>query len=114
MVRTTIPGTPSSARPTADGRCNHDDALPIPSRIVVLAVQADTEAFALAATLKAYAALERFITPEHPTDTCEDLGLTRAGLGAVLRALNGEMERRVGLLVEATGELNGLVEEAMG
>jgi hypothetical protein len=87
------------------------DSAPINPRIFVLAAQAADQASLLAVMVKAYAALEKVVT--HDQD-CLERSASRESLGALMRALNGEMERQVEVLLDGTTALQELVLEEAG
>lgn len=98
-------------------KCNHRgasvgaDSAPINPRILILATQAADQASLLAVMVKTYVAMEKIVT--HDQDSLER-ATTREGLGSLLRALNGEMERQVGVLVHGTTALRDVVLEEGG
>lgn len=61
--------------------------------------------------VKAYAALEKVVTHDHD---CLERSASRESLGALMRALNGEMERQVGVLIDGTTALQDIVAEESG
>lgn len=85
-----------------------DDSAPINPRILVLAMQAADQASLLAVMVQTYAALEKIVT--HDQDSLERTA-TREGLGSLMRALNGEMERQVEVLIRGTAALRDVVLE---
>lgn len=87
------------------------DSNPIDPRLVVLATQAADQAALLAVMVQAYTALERIVT--HDQDSLERVA-TREGLGSLMRALNGEMDRQVGVLVHGAAALRDVVLEEAG
>ncbi len=86
--------------------CN--DSAPIHPKIVILATQAADQASLLAVMVQTYAALEKMVT--HDQDALERLA-TREGLASLLRALNGEMERQVDVLIHSTAALRDFAME---
>ncbi len=92
-----------------------DETPPLHPRIFILATQAMNQASALAVMVNTYVALERMITHQ-PCDGAEDRAgsIVRADLGALMRALNGEMERQVDSLVRHTGALHELASGEAG
>lgn len=82
-------------------------------RALILAAQARDQASALALMVATYAALERLIVHAPPEDV-DGHSIVRADLGALLRALNGEMERQVDALVRHTSVLHSLVAREAG
>lgn len=87
------------------------DSAPFNPRTFVLATQAADQASLLAVMVQAYAALEKIVT--HDQDSLER-SATREGLGSLMRALNGEMERQVEALVQGTAALRDFVLEESG
>lgn len=87
------------------------DSAPINPRILILATQAADQASLLAVMVKTYVAMEKIVT--HDQDSLERAA-TREGLGSLMRALNGEMERQVGVLVDGTAALRDVVLEEGG
>ncbi len=87
------------------------DSAPINPRILILATQAADQASLLAVMVKTYVAMEKIVT--HDQDSLERAA-TREGLGSLMRALNGEMERQVGVLVRGTAALRDFVLEEGG
>lgn len=59
----------------------------------------------LSEVLKAYLALERFVSPEYEDEGRANLPHSRAGLGALFRVINTEIQRLMGALVDTTVEL---------
>lgn len=84
---------------------------PINPTIVVLATQAADQAALLAVMVQTYSALEKIVT--HDKDSLERPA-TREALGSLIRALNGEMQRQVEVLIHGTAELHELVVEEAG
>lgn len=82
----------------------------IQPRILALAIKADNHAASIATTLNALIALEKFVSVERATED-EDMAQLRSSLGRLMRAFHGDMQRRVGLMSDATAELRAVVEE---
>lgn len=87
------------------------DAAPINPRILILATQAAKQASLLAVMVQAYAALEKIVTHDQHSS---ERSATREGLGSLMRALNGEMEREVDALVQSTGATRDFVRNEFG
>jgi len=87
------------------------DSASINPRIFVLTTQAADQASVLSVMVRAYAALEKIVT--HDQD-CLERSSSRESLGALMRALNGELERQVEVLVDGTTALQELVLEEAG
>lgn len=84
------------------------DNSPINPRLVVLATQAADQAALIAVMVQAYTALEKIVT--HNQDSLER-ATTRDAMGALMRALNGEMGRQADALVRCTAVLCDVVLE---
>ena len=82
---------------------------PIHPRIALLAARADNHAASLGTTLNALIALEKFVSLERACDD-EDMVRLRTGLGRLMRALHEDMQRRIGLVADATAELRAVLE----
>jgi CHAD domain-containing protein len=82
---------------------------PIHPRIFLLAARADSHAASLSTTLNALVELEKFVSIEHATDD-EDMAQLRISMSRLMRALHEDMQRRIGLVADATAELRAVVE----
>ncbi|WP_439587012.1 hypothetical protein [Hydrogenophaga sp.] len=83
------------------------------SRSLILATQALDQASALALMVETYVVLERLITHEFREST-DGHSLLRADLGALMRALNGDLARQVDALVRHTSVLHGIAANEAG
>jgi hypothetical protein len=79
----------------------------IQPQLVILATQAADQAELLAVMVQAYTALEKIVT--HDRDSLERAA-TRKALGSLMRALNGELDRQVGVLIDGTSALRDKVD----
>ena len=79
-------------------------------RIQLLAARADNHAASLRTTLDALIALEKFVSFEQATDN-DEMRLLRSSLGRLMRALHDDMQRRLGLMADATTALRAVVEQ---
>lgn len=85
-----------------EGASVRDDAVPFHPQLLILATQAADQASLLSVMVQAYTAMEGLMT--HGEDALERAS-TRAALGSLMRALNGEMELQVERLVSLTSVL---------
>ncbi len=93
------------------GARSRGQTTPLNPRILALATQVADEASLLAVMMQAYTSLEKLVT--HEQDILER-SATRSGLGSLMRALNGEMERQVDALVHDTTALYAFVADEAG
>jgi len=82
---------------------------PIHPRIHLLAAKAESHAASLSTTLNALVELEKFVSIGRTTED-EDMAQLRTSLGRLMRALHEDMQRRIGLVADATAELRAVVE----
>jgi hypothetical protein len=100
-------------KPTFLSALTRDANQPVHPRILILASQALNEASALAMMVDTYVALERLITHES-CESADGRSMVREDLGALMRALNGEMGRQVDSLVRHTGTLHEVATSEVG
>lgn len=82
---------------------------PYHPKVRSLAAEALDHANYLTLTLHAYVALEKLITPLNQAEAADDVPLSRAELGALLKAVNDQLQTQVHQLADTATVLQALV-----
>lgn len=82
---------------------------PLHPKVRSLATQALDHASYMTLTLQAYLALEKLITPMNRAEASDDIPPSRAELGALLKAVNDQLQTQVHQLADTATVLQALV-----